>query len=212
MCTRTDRTEADNGSKATCAAALQSSPKNSVERKPTGKNKKRRLTFAPQIAHVVLIHSRDKLTREEIKDSWWTKEELTEIYQDAKFLIQYTRESGSALVALLDDSLQVSKGVARQFDAKQVQAVIRAPTSAYTSKLETWVLRSKARRGLEKYASKCQFFERISHGREVTAAVVTTKRAGFSNDEIASIYAEQSAAHSMFARWMGHADYQAVYR
>jgi uncharacterized protein (DUF433 family) len=185
------------------------SPKRVKEKRA---NNKRRLTFAPQLAQVVGMGiSLEDYSVEELDASWWSAEDLKNMFDDAKFILQAVRECGPTCIELLDVSYQMSKSFAKRLDRKGMDALLQDPSHC-TSELESWTSRGYGCRGLEKYSSHFQRAERIAGSQRAVAMVVETGRGGISNDEIAEFYAEQSRANLIFARLMAAADYLTAYQ
>jgi hypothetical protein len=190
-------------------AAIDLESTNAVKEKRT--SNKRRLTFAPWLAHVVNTGiSLEDYSREELDSSWWSGEDLKNMFDDAKYIVQAVRECGPTCIELLDVSYQRSKSFAKRLDGKGMDALLQDPSHC-TSELESWTSRGYGCRGLEKYSSCFQQAERIAGPQKMVAMVIETGRAGISNDEIADIYAEQSRANLIFARLMAAADYLTAY-
>jgi hypothetical protein len=174
-------------------------------------NNKRRLTFAPQIAQVVGNGiSLEDYSIEELDASWWSVEELKDIFDDAKFILQALSECGLTKIDLLDISYKRARRLARSLNRKGMDALLRDPSDC-TTELESWTARGAGCRGLEKYSSRFQRAQRISGSQQMLTSLLETRQGGVSDDEIADIYAELSKASLIFARLMGEADYRTTY-
>jgi hypothetical protein len=175
-------------------------------------NSKRRLTFAPQIAEVVGRGiSLEDYSREELAASWWSVEELKDVFNDAKFILRALSECAPTKKDLLDVSYKRAQGFAKRLSDKGMDALLRDPSDCTTG-LESWTAREAGCRGLEKYVSRFQRAQRISGAQKMVAILLEARQAGVSDNEIADIYAEQSKASLLFARFMGEADYRAAYK
>jgi hypothetical protein len=175
-------------------------------------NSKRRLTFAPQIAQVVSKGiSLEDYSREELAASWWSVEELRDVFNDAKFILRAVSECAPTKIEMLDVSYKRAQGFAKRLSDKGMDALLRDPSDC-TAGLESWTARGACCRGLEKYVSRFQRAQRISGSQKMVALLLETRQAGVSDDEIADIYAEQSRASFIFARFMGEADYRTAYK
>jgi hypothetical protein len=174
-------------------------------------NSKRRLTFAPEIVQVVGKGiSLEDYSREELDASWWSVEELRDIFDDARFILQAVSECGPTKIDLLDVSYKRAQRFSKRLTGKGMDALLRDPSEC-TTELESWTARGAGCRGLEKYSSRFQRAQRIAGSQKMLASLLETRQAGVSDDEIAEIYAEQSRASLIFARLMGEADYQTAY-
>lgn len=174
-------------------------------------NSRRRLTFAPEIVQVAgRVISLEDYSREELNDSWWSVQELKDIFEDAKFTLRADSECGPTKIDLLDVSYKRAQIFAKRLNGKGMDAMLRDP-SDYTTELELWTARGAGCRGLEKYSSRFQKAQRISGSQKMLASLLETRQAGVSDNEIAEIYVEQSRASLIFARFMGEADYQTAY-
>jgi hypothetical protein len=174
-------------------------------------NKKRRLTFAPEISKVIgTVLSREDYTVKEMKRCWWSAKERSKRRIQSIRLILSVRERGQHFISLIDDSFKVAQYLSTSLAAKEVDSLLKDP-SKYTSKLEAWALNGQGRRGLEKHISVFQKRERIATAREIRGSFLDTQRMGVSSEEAAEDYAEQSLASRIYARWMGDADYSSAY-
>ena len=175
-------------------------------------NKKRRLTFAPEVVRVVGKYiSLEDYSREELDTCWWSAGELSEIFDEAKFILRAVSDCGPRKIDLLDVSFERSQIFAKRLNDKGMDALLRDPTDC-TTELELWTKRGACCRGLEKYCSPFQRAQRISGSQRMCSSLLEMRQAGVSDDEIAAMYAEQSRASLIFARLMGEADYQTAYR
>jgi predicted metalloprotease len=173
--------------------------------------RKRRLTFAPEISKVVgTVISREDYTAEEMKRCWWSSKEVSKSRILSIRLIHTVRDRGQHFIRLIDDSFMVAQCLSTSLAEKEVDSLMKDP-SKYTSKLEAWTLNGQGRRGLERNISVFQKRERTAGGREIRGMVVDTLRMGVSSEEAAEMYAEQSLASRIYARWMGQADYSSAY-
>jgi hypothetical protein len=174
-------------------------------------NKKRRLTFAPEISKVIgTVISREDYTFKEKKSCWWSAKERSKLRtHSTQHLILTIRERGQECTRLIDDSLEVAQSLSASLAAKEVDSLLKGPSN-YTTKLEAWTLNGQDFRGLERSLSVLQQ-ERTATAREIRGNVLNTQRMGVSGEEAAEDYAEQSLASRIYARWMGDADYSSVY-
>jgi hypothetical protein len=173
--------------------------------------RKRRLTFAPEISKVIgTVISLEDYTVEERQSCWWSAQERSNFRTHSKQLILTLRERGRRCIWLIDDSLQVAQYLSTSLADKEVDSLLKDTSSKYSSKLEAWALNGQVWRGLEKNISVLQK-ERTSTQREIIAMVLDTQRKGFSSEEAAEFYAEQSLSSRIYARWMGDADCSSVY-
>jgi hypothetical protein len=179
--------------------------------KPGKQTKKRRLTFAPEIVQVVgKCISLEDYSREELAACWWSVEELSDIFDEAKFILRAISDCAPRKIDLLDVSYKRSQIFAKRLNDKGMDALLRDPSDC-TTELESWTTRGAGCRGLEKYCSPFQRAQRISGSQKMQSSLLEVRQAGVSDDEIAAIYAEQSRASLIFARLMGEADYQTAY-
>jgi hypothetical protein len=200
-----------------CLPDITTSPrnasiKNSVVIDSSNMIRKRRLTFAPEISKVIgTVISREDYTVEEKKRCWWSAREVSKSRTLSLCLIHTFRERGQHFIKLIDDSLMVAQCLSTSLVDKEVDSLLKDPSN-YTSKLETWALNGgEFCRGLERRISVFQKRECTATVREIRGMVLDTQRMGVSSEEAAKMYAEQSLASRIYARWMGEADYSSAY-
>jgi DNA polymerase I-like protein with 3'-5' exonuclease and polymerase domains len=190
-----------------CASTNTSSP---TATKETKMNKKRRVTFAPKISKVIgTVIAREDYTVVEKKRAWWSRKEASKSRDQCKRLILTVRERGQHFIKLIDDSLMVAQCLSTSLGDKEVDSLFKDPSN-YTSKLEAWTLNGQGRRGLEKKISAFQRRERLAAARAIRFTILETQLMGVSSEEAAKMYAEQSLASRIYARWMGEADYRSA--
>jgi hypothetical protein len=173
-------------------------------------SKKRRVTFAPKISKVVgRVIAREDYTVEEKKRVWWSPKEASKSRTHCMRLILTVREHGQHFIKLIDDSLMVAQRLSTSLGDKEVDSLLKDPSN-HTSKLEAWTLNGQGRRGLERNISIFQKRERLAAARGIRFTILDTQLMGVSSEEAAKIYAEQSLADRIYARWMGEADYSSA--
>jgi hypothetical protein len=173
--------------------------------------KKRRLTFAPEISKVIgTVISREEYTAEEKKSCRWSNRDLSKSRTRSMQLIAAARDRGQHFIKMIDDSFRVAQYLSTILGDKEVDSLLQDPSN-YTSKLEAWSLMKQSHRGLEKHISLFQKNEKNATILEIRGMVLDNQRVGVSSEEAAEMYAAQSLASRIYSRWVGDADYSAIY-
>jgi hypothetical protein len=172
---------------------------------------KRRLSFAPEISHVVgTVLPLHEYTAKEIEKCWWSANDQQAFHANRKAAVSIIRKCGPSFVALLDDSYKAAKVLSLRLSETAVDELLNDP-SKYTQKLEAWVLVGQDRRGLEKSVSTVQRLERKSSVNETRGMVLDLEQMGASGDEIGKVYAMHCRTSRIYARMMGSADRRSAY-
>jgi hypothetical protein len=167
---------------------------------------KRRLSFAPEISHVVgTVLPLHEYTTTEIETCWWPASDQKAFRANAKSVASRIKKSGRSFVALLDDSYKAAQDLSFQLSETAVDELLNDP-SKYTQKLEAWAQIGEERRGLERGISRMQFFERKYRASEARGIVLDLEKRGASGDEIGKLYAIHCRTSRIYARMMGSAD------
>jgi hypothetical protein len=164
---------------------------------------KRRLSFAPEISHVVgTVLPRREYTAAEIEQCWWSASDQKAFRANSKAVASSVRKGERSFVALLDDTYKVAHDLSHRLSDTAVNDLLNDPTT-YALNLP---LIGEERRGLEKGISRLHCFERKARAKTSRGTVLELAQLGASGDEISKIYAMHCRTSRIYARIMGSAD------